>query len=99
MTPAEKLAKEKQTIGKVPWGKRSKRSDRKQAFAPKLKTLRQSLGLTHQQVADGAKLGSATNARDAELGFDIFLTTALKLARFYGVAVESIWSELKKSKE
>lgn len=55
-----------------------------------LRELRQKRGLTLAKVADQAKLSVPTVAR-AELGHELSLTNALKLAAFYKQSIEQLW--------
>lgn len=90
MTPAEKLAKAKNRKKKTPWGERTKEK-RPTLFATGAKELRTELGLTQTEVAEA--IGTTTSSIiSAEMGFDMYLSTALKLAAFYGRTVEQIWS-------
>ncbi len=91
-SPAEKLAKKKKSKGQVPWGQRTA-ARRPSAFVARLRSLRLELGLTQDQVATGSGVNHATVV-DAENGRDLYLTTALKLARFFGWSVEALWTEI-----
>jgi DNA-binding XRE family transcriptional regulator len=59
----------------------------------KVKELRKSLGLTQQDVALAVGVTRPT-VWAAERGWEITLTTALAVARFFGRPVEEIWSPL-----
>lgn len=91
MTPAEKLAVKKKKDSTLPkWGAR--RHARRTVIFPSntLKSTREELGLTQCDVATGSGVNSATVA-DAEAGFEVMLTNALKLAAFFGKSVEQLW--------
>ena len=90
MTPAEKLAKKKNSVGKPPWGQRGNR--REGIFKSRVKELRTRLGLTQLQVQAGA---GVTGLHEIEQGCELVLSSALKLAKFFGVAVEEIWEPVK----
>lgn len=92
MSPAEKAARQKQAAGanKLPWG--SRRAARRSVVFPasRLRALRAALGLTQRDVSVGSGVNNATVA-DAEAGFEMTLTNALKLAKFFGKPVEELW--------
>ena len=88
-TPAEQMAAAKNNTKSV-WGTR--RASRRPVVFPNntVRTLRESLGLTQRDVSAGSGTNNATVA-DAEAGFEVSLTTAFKLARFFGKPVEELW--------
>ncbi len=94
MTPAEKLSKKKPTPS-AKWG--SRRAARRAVAYPHniLRKLRESLGLTQRDVSVGSGTNNATIA-DSESGFEMTLTTALKLAKFYGKSIEELWTPKEK---
>lgn len=51
---------------------------------------RQADGLTLQQVADGADVSLTTIAR-MEIGGQVTLSNALRVARWFGLPVEELW--------
>ena len=55
-----------------------------------LQKLRNSLKLTQAEVADAIGV-SRPHIANAESGFNVTLSTALRLAKFYGKSVEDIW--------
>lgn len=90
-TPAEKLAaKKRKAKPKAAWGDR--RKARRPVIFPQtvLKKVREELGLTQRDVSTGSGINNATVC-DAELGFEVTLSTALKLAAFFGKSIESLW--------
>jgi DNA-binding XRE family transcriptional regulator len=82
MTPAEKLAK---TVKP-----RRKLSGKKAIWKCKLKEERLHLGLTQAQVAAACMITKAALSV-IENGTDPLLTTAWKLANFYGRPIEKLW--------
>jgi len=89
-TPAEKIAKAKNAKSKPPYG--SRRLARRPRVFPKniLRQTREAHNLTQRDVSTGSGVNIATVA-DAEVGFQVNLTTALKLAAFYGKSIEELW--------
>ena len=84
MTPAEKLA-----------AKRAATPPARKPTQPikllcNLKRKRKELGLTLYDVADALGTTHVSVLR-AERGEKVCLTTALRLAEFYGVSVNDIW--------
>lgn len=55
--------------------------------------LRSHLGLTVRDVATGSGVNESLISR-AEHNFDVCMTTALKIAKFFERPLEEIWSEL-----
>lgn len=86
LTPAEKLAKEKK---KRPQPKRAERQI--PPFNCILKQLRTSVGLSLRDVEKATGVNNVTLWK-LEYGYDACLTTAMKLAAFYGMRVDDIWS-------
>lgn len=88
MTPAEKMSKGK-TPHAVPWGQRQEKR-RPRVHTPRLKERRLALGLTQREVAAGCGVSDPIIC-EAERGREILLTTALKIARFFGATIEELW--------
>ncbi len=88
-SPAEKMAAKKEET-KPAWGTR--RASRRTIAFPNnaLRRVREELGLTQRDVSVGSGTNNATVA-DAEAGFDVSLTTALKLSAFFGKSVNELW--------
>lgn len=85
MTPAEELSRKKPP--------KPRRPPPRVAWRCAARGRRLALRLTLEDVAAGAGL-SVTAVWHAERGADPMLTTARKLAAFYGVTVEDLWPEL-----
>lgn len=88
MTPAEKLAKKKQ------W-RRAKRNGppsppRRAVWKPRLRELRESLRISMRDVAAAVGLGLSSYWQ-IENGTDPMLTNAVRIATFFGRAVEDLW--------
>ena len=84
MTPAEVLAKKKAKI------KRKQRMDtRIIVFRCYIKEYRERLGLSHTDVANATGL---MDIKHIESGKNIYLTNAMKIAKFFGVTVEELWT-------
>lgn len=58
----------------------------------RLRQMREQFGLTLDDVASAVGM-SKTGYWEAESGRDVRLTTAFKLATFYGVTVHDLWQE------
>lgn len=88
-TPAEAAAAKK-VKNPVTWG--SRRAARRKTIHPRnvLCAIREGLGLTQRDVSSGSGVNNATVA-DAEAGFEVSLTTAIKLAAFFGKPIEELW--------
>lgn len=88
MTPAEKLSAAK------PWRRepRNTTAPARKAVWPKCRcrAKREALRLSLRDVATAIGL-SVTALHQIEHGTDPMLTTATKLARFFGSAVEELW--------
>lgn len=84
MTPAEKAAKSK-AKRKPPFRRAVKFPDNP------LRAMREKLGLSLRDVENETGVNNVT-LFSAEAGCEIILTSALALARFYGLSVEGIWS-------
>lgn len=65
---------------------------RKVLYRTHLLSIREERGLTPLEVASRSGLGCVSTLEDAEKGFGIRLDTALKLAKFYEVPVEELWT-------
>ena len=59
----------------------------------KLLELRKALGLSTRDVANGIGIGTSVICR-AEHGMEVWISTALKFAKFYEKRVEEIWNEI-----
>lgn len=83
MSPAEKLASMK-----------PKRKSRNNSTHPDnhLREIRLAIGLTQREVGDETGLSNAFICQ-AEKGSEISLSNALRLASFFGKAVEEIWTQ------
>lgn len=90
MTPAEKLAAKKKAAPQLPKLSMSLRSA-PWAGNPLLK-LREGLKLSTRAVADSVGLSPAAYWL-IEQGADLKLTSALRIAAFYGLDVAEIWSQ------
>lgn len=84
MTPAEQLAVTK------PRNIKKSNCTRKLPWAPRLKQLRERLRLSLDEVAEAAQL-SKTGLWELEQGGDPMLSTAARLAEFFGKSIEEIW--------
>lgn len=82
MSPAEKLAK-KLKVKPIP-------SEPTSPMRCEIRSLRQGLGLTGNQAADGAGISRAALSR-IERGYDPHLSTAKKLSAFFGKPIEELW--------
>lgn len=85
MTPAEQAAKKK---GKKPF-RTAKGVDAK--LNCRLREFRDALGLSQREVATGADISYAVICR-AEHGMEVWVGTALRIAKFFGKSIEEIWS-------
>ncbi len=94
MTPAERLAKKLKTaLNAVPHGRKGD-VRRPPKYRCKILELRNALGLTQRDVAEGCgTFGPSIN--EAEHGRELTLSLALKIAAFFGKSVEEIWEPLK----
>lgn len=70
-----------------------------QVYVTTLPTLRTARKLSRLEVVVGADLKSEKSLNNAECGYGLNLMTALKLSRFYGEPVESIWTVKKEVKK
>ena len=86
MTPAERLAKSK------PWRRppRNKAEPRTPAWVCRVRERREALRLSLRDVAGAVRL-SVTALHQIEHGGDPQLTTARRLADFFGATVEDLW--------
>lgn len=88
-SPAEELA------AKKPWRREPRNVDYKRKKTWKkcqLRKLRESLRLSLSDVAQAVGYG-VTTIHQLEHGTDPMLTTAKKLATFFGVSVDAIWGD------
>lgn len=89
MSPAEKVAASK------PPKPKSKGSPRGAipTWVSRLRETRSALGLTMAEAAAGVEL-SIGGLCFLEYGADPHLTTALRIAEFYGKSIKELWPEL-----
>lgn len=88
MTPAEQLAKSKQR-------KRSPRNTvapRRPIWVCRLREMREALNLSLRDVADAVGM-SNPGLWAVEHGGETSLTTATKLAEFFGCTIQDLWPE------
>lgn len=85
MITATKIAAKKKPKQRKAWRTQT------QVFSCKLRSIREHLGLTMREVA-GCGVDIASIAR-AEQGFEVTLTHALILAKFFEKPIEEIWSQ------
>lgn len=83
MSPAEKLAKKIKS-------KRRQIRARIGIIDCKVRDLRHSLGLSTQAAAQGCGM-SIANFNRVERGGDVQMTSAKKLAAFFGKPIEELW--------
>lgn len=79
MSDAERVSEEKVKRGGKP-------------FAQRLRAVRMHLGLSMLDVSRETGL-SYTAVRNADIGRDVTITTALRIAAFFGRSVEELWGE------
>jgi DNA-binding XRE family transcriptional regulator len=91
MTPAEDLAKRKRR--QRPPRNKSKKTGRVVTWECRLTTMRDELNLSLRDVATAVGMSVAA-LHQIEHGTDPMLTTARKLAEFFGTTVEQIWRPL-----
>lgn len=91
MTPAEELAKRKRR--QRPPRNKSNQTTRVVSWDCRLPAMRDELNLSLRDVA-GAVGMSVAALHQIEHGTDPMLTTARKLAEFFGATVEQIWRPL-----
>lgn len=85
MTPAEKIA-EKKTAKRRP-----ETNARRKLWKCRLRAVRNKLGLSIRDVEQGCGVSNVTVSQ-AEQGYDIRLSTATKLAAFFGMRIDELWS-------
>jgi len=92
MTPAERFAKHKPMLR----GKRNgpPTSPRRVFWVCTIRELRESLRISLRDVARACKMGVPTLWM-IEMGGDVRMTTARKLADFFGRTVEELWPKRK----
>lgn len=95
MTPAEQLAAAKTAT--KPDAIKKANCTRKLPWQPRLKELRETLKLSLDEVAEAAQL-SKSGLWELEQGGDPLLSTAARLAEFFGKPIEEIWSKQKELK-
>lgn len=85
------------TISKVKPSKKNPTFDEaKREFDTRMRDLRRQHGLSLRDVQRGCDIHPSVLCR-AEAGMDVYLTTALRLAKFFETTVEELWSPVKKS--
>ncbi len=91
MTPAEKLA------AKKPWRRppRNKVAYRRIVWRSTVRETREALRISLRDVARACKM-SVTALWQIEQGGDPMLSTAMKLAVFFGKTVEELWPRKRK---
>mgnify|MGYP001594946050 CR=1 FL=1 len=94
MTPAEKLSKTKVRRRKP----QERKARRAAVWQCKLRDFREELDLSLKDVAGACNL-TITCIFQVELGSDPMLSTARKLATFYGKTIEEIWPRLAENGE
>jgi DNA-binding XRE family transcriptional regulator len=90
VTPAEKLSAAK------PWRKKpsgASHYDRKCPWKCQCRAIREGLRLSLRDVADKVGL-SPTGLHQIEQGTDPLLTTAVRLAAFFGKEISELWTKL-----
>jgi DNA-binding XRE family transcriptional regulator len=90
MTPAEKLSAAK------PWRRAPRnttQSPRKASWACEVRARREALRLSLRDVAAAVKL-SVTALHQIEHGTDPMLTTARRIAVFFGATTDELWPAL-----
>lgn len=91
LSPAEELAASK-------FARRGRRVVRPVAWVCKVREARKAIGLTLIEV--GREIGVVPGTlSQVERGVDPTLTTARKIAAFFGKTVEELWPELAEPKE
>jgi transcriptional regulator with XRE-family HTH domain len=83
MSPAEKLAQSKT---------RRRKLDIEAEWDCKIRGLRESLGLSMLDVTNATGIQPSSQSL-AERGKDLNLSTAYKLAKFYGKTIEELWPD------
>lgn len=89
MTPAERFAAKKV--------RKPASTGRKTVWVCRVRELRESLGLTLRDVERATGVSNATVCH-IEQGFDPQLSTARKLAEFFGTTVEHLWPKGKSTR-
>jgi putative transcriptional regulator len=89
MTPAEKLAKSKESNPK----NGSRPSAVRRVWKCQLRELRTSLDLTQRDVAAAVGLSAAGYHQIETCGNDVTLGTAVKLSEFFGIPISEIWTK------
>jgi DNA-binding XRE family transcriptional regulator len=89
MTPAEKLASKR----KPRKARGNANPVRKRIWNCKLRTVRQSLNLGIHKVAKAIGISGA-GLSEIERGTDPILSTAKKLADFYGKTIDELWERV-----
>jgi transcriptional regulator with XRE-family HTH domain len=83
MSPAEKVSKSKPKRQKI---------HVESEWNCKIRELRESLGLSMQEVTKATGIQPSSQSL-AERGKDLNLSTAYKLAKFYGKTIEELWPD------
>lgn len=90
MTPAMKLSRKKKTL--VIRNRGIQNAPRRGPWRCRVREKRLALELTASEVADALGLSKA-GLSQIENGGDPMLTTAFRLADFFGVSVDELWEE------
>lgn len=93
MTPAEKLARERELAGRPGLHRPASYASRQTQYIvhePRLLWMRRRLQLRQVDVANATGIHVGNYVR-FEHGREVKLSEALKLARFFGCSIEEIW--------
>jgi hypothetical protein len=90
MSPAEQVAEKKKK--RKPKVAKSSTNRHLGVLKCNLRAIRDALGLTIRDVANGTSLSVGTLAY-TEMGQDICLTNARKVSKFFGKPIEEIWPD------
>lgn len=88
-TPAELAAAEKKASGKK-LRKTSKFQNRLAVLPCHIRTVREELGLSINEVSKATKISISTLSL-VERGSDVCMSTVQTLCRYYGMRVEALW--------
>ncbi len=88
LSPAEQLAKSRSDRKQL-----KKKTSESLIWKCEISTIRKGLGLTLLEVCKSVKL-SHRALRQIEAGFDLRLSTAYRIAEFYGKSVSDLWVRL-----
>ena len=90
MTPAEKLAAKQKHHRRPRATTAGKWAGRKRVWTPKLREVRVLIGLKQASVAKAVGLSYGIY-NFVEQGGDVRLTTAARIAKFFGRTIEELW--------